>query len=138
MYAGGYLLPASSVKYVLHIEERKGLGYLIEEPNIESKQFSLHLAPNEENVFVTKMPAGPYHIRTLEPLGYKEATVLLGIRFTVAAGRTTYIGRLTFEIPEKLPLAKGIPKGFASLQHTMRIEDAQEATIESIRNADKC
>ena len=131
-----FLVPASGLKYLLHIEELKGIRYLIEEPNIQSKQFDLRLAPNEENVFVTTLPAGPYHIRTLEPLGYTEATVLLGIRFTVTSGRTTYIGRLTFDVPEKLPLAKGIPSGSAHLPYTMKIEDAQKATIESIRSTD--
>ncbi len=130
-----FLVSASKVKYALHIEELKGLGYLVEEPNVLAKQLSLRLAVGQEKTFVTKLSAGPYQVRTLEPLGYKEATVLLGIRFDVAPGRTTYIGRLVFEVPEKLPLAKGIPEGLASLPHTMRIEDTQEATIESIRDA---
>jgi len=126
------LRPARSIGYSLEVGVPRDIRSIMEKPIAIDKQFLLNIEPDEEKIFVTRMPAGPHVFDRLVPRGYEEAATLLGIRFSVAPGTTTYIGRVIFDLPEKLPLL--LPQGFYSLKFTTQVEDAQEATIDSIRS----
>lgn len=128
-----FLVPAQGIRYSLEGGAARDTRSIMEKPISLERDFSLDVVPGEEKVFVTTMPAGVHAFHSLVPRGYEEAAARLGIRFTVTPGRATYIGRIIFDLPEKLPLGKGLPKGFYSLQFTIHVEDAQEATIDSIR-----
>ena len=133
--ASAFLVSARRIRYSLEAGASRDTRSIMEQPITLKKRYSLTIAPDIEKVFVTRMPAGPHVFDRLVPRGYEEAAALLGIRFTVAPGAATYIGRLVFEFPEELPLSKGMPQGLYSLQPTIRIEDAQDATVDSIRGA---
>lgn len=126
------LRPARSIGYSLEMGVARDIKSIMEKPIAFEKRFLLNIEPDQEKIFVTRMPAGPHVFDRLVPRGYEEAAALLGISFSVAPGATTYIGRVIFDLPEKLPLL--LPQGFYSLKFTIQVEDAQEATIDSIRS----
>lgn len=130
-----FLVSAQSIRYSLEGGASRDTRSIMEKPITLERDFLLDVVPGEERVFVTKMPAGAHAFHRLVPKGYEEAAAALGIVFTVTPGRATYIGRIIFDLPEKLPLSKGLPQGSYSLQFTIKVEDAQEATITAIQSA---
>lgn len=132
--ASMFLVPAHSLHYSLDSGPQRNTRAIIEKPIAGEMRHSISVQPGKEEVFVTRMAAGPHVFFRLVPRGYEDAAGLLGIRFTVAPGTTTYIGRVILDLPEKLPLASGLPKGMYSLRPRILIEDAEQATLDSIRN----
>ena len=133
--APSFLVSAQSIRYSLEGGASRDTRSIMEKPITLERDFFLDVVPGEERVFVTKIRAGAHVFHRLVPKGYEEAAASLGIGFTVTPGRATYIGRLIFDLPEKLPLKKGLPQGFYSLQFAITVEDAQEATITAIQSA---
>ncbi len=127
-----FLVPAQDIRFSLEGGTYRDTKAVIEDPISLEQDFSLDVAPGREIVFVMKMNAGAHGFFRLVPKGYEEATGRVGIRFTVIPGQVTYIGRVTFDVPEQLPLSKGLPKGFYSLRPVIQVDDALAATIASI------
>jgi hypothetical protein len=134
--ASVFMVPARSIRFSLEAGVPRDIKSIMERPIALEKGFLLNVVPGEEKTFVTRMPAGPHVFVRLVPRGYEESAAPIGIRFSVVPGTTTYIGRVIFEVPEKLPLGKGMPAGFYSLKPAIRIEDAQDATIGSLKGSD--
>lgn len=130
-----FLVPARSLHYSLESGPQRNTRSIVEKPIAGELRRSLRIEPGREEVFVTRMAAGPHVFFRLAPQGYEDAAAELGIRFTVMPGTTTYIGRVILDLPEKLPLGSGLPKGLYSLKPGILIEDAEQATLDSIRNS---
>lgn len=97
------------------------------------EKLSMDLTPDRERTFLISLPAGPYYMWRLRTRGYEETgTAQIGIRFSVHPGKATYIGRVVFEIPEKLPFNSPVT-GTTWLKPRIQIENGQEVTLESIR-----
>lgn len=77
----------------------------------------------EEEVFVTRIPAGDYHFWKLFQPGFSSATAKTNVQFRVQPGKTTYIGRLVVEFPP----------GFitASTRFLLRVENAKASALDS-------
>lgn len=129
-----FLVPAGSLRYSLEAGPRRNTRDIIEKPIAGEMHLSLLLRPGKEEVFMTRLAAGPHVFFRLLPQGYEDAAGPLGISFTVAPGTTTYIGRVILDLPGQLPLASGMPKGLYSLRPRILIENAEQATLDSIRS----
>jgi hypothetical protein len=76
----------------------------------------------DEEVFLTKMPAGNYHFFKLVGTGFSSAEKEIEIGFDVRAGKTAYVGRLGIEFPSGL-ITIMTPIG-------MRVEDAKQDCVD--------
>jgi len=129
-----FLVSAGSLRYSLDAGPQRNTRAIFEKPIAGESPSSLLVQPGKEEVFMTRMPAGPHVFFRLVPRGHEDAAGSLGIRFIVAPGATTYIGRVILDLPDKLPLGGGMPKGLYSLRPKILIEDAEQATLDAIRN----
>ncbi len=77
----------------------------------------------EEEVFVTRMPAGDYRFGRLYQPGFSSLTAKTNIQFRAQPGKTIYIGRLVVEFPP----------GFitTSTRIQLRVEDAKASTLDA-------
>jgi hypothetical protein len=130
--APSFMVSAQKIQYSLEGGAFRDTQSVIEHPIDLERDFSLDITPGEEKVFVMKLSAGPHDFHHLVPRGYEEASAALGVRFTVTPGGVNYIGRILFDVPERAPLGKGLSKGSYSLPFTLRVEDAQDATMASV------
>lgn len=80
----------------------------------------------DEEVFLTKMPAGEYHFYKLVQPGFSSFEAEIDVPFEVLAGKTVYVGRLVIEFPEGL-ITTG--SGFR-----VRVEDARSACVQRAEN----
>ncbi|MBA5865472.1 MAG: hypothetical protein GDA67_02115 [Nitrospira sp. CR1.3] len=83
-------------------------------------RYELDAKPKEERIFVARVAAGNYLIRTFRHEGMSAMGGQLDVRFSVAPGKTHYIGRLILDVPRRVTL--GSP-------YTYKVEDARETTL---------
>lgn len=77
----------------------------------------------EEEVFVTRMPAGDYLFWKLYQPKFSTFTVKTNIQFKVLPGKTTYIGKLVVEFPPEFLNV------YTRIQ--LRVEDAKASALNS-------
>jgi hypothetical protein len=82
----------------------------------------------EEAPFVTKLLAGEYvFVDMVSPSIMGTLRAPIRVPFRVHPGKTTYIGRLLIEMPQKMDVkVPGIPQG---MNYSVRVEDAQQSTV---------
>ncbi len=103
--------------------EYPAFSILAEKYDDPTKEYIIHAEPDQEVVFVTKMPAGDYHFhRISKPI--RSLSVRTDIPFTVHAGKKVYIGRLVIVLPARLSSTSRI---------ILKVRDAKESTIASAR-----
>jgi hypothetical protein len=77
---------------------------------------SITVTPGAERVFAAKLPAADYEVFEVRQT-FTRLRAEVGARFTVRAGRTTYVGRLVLLLPSRS--RAGMPIG-------MRVEDREQ------------
>ncbi len=112
---------ASELDWSVSIEE-VGLGF-----NPFATTYSIPAKPGKEEVFIKKLPAGSYNMLRVQPVGPFAPNLYLSlvVNFKVKPRQTSYIGKLSVNLPSRITL--GSPVRFDIL-------DAQDETIEKLRS----
>jgi hypothetical protein len=89
-------------------------------------RYSLRATPEQEAVFIKKLPAGQYQVEKVMKEGFTNLELKLkGVTFRVAPGQTTYIGKLTLQFPSRI--MTGTPV-------RVSVRDTQQETTEALRD----
>lgn len=83
-------------------------------------RYELAVTPGEERIFVARLPAGDYLIKSFLYEGLSVIGGDLGLIFSVAPDETRYIGRLALDVPRRVTM--GTP-------YTYTVEDARDAAF---------
>ena len=89
----------------------------------------------EEELFVTKMPAGVYAFWKLYQPGFSNFTQRTDVYFKVHPAAVTYIGKLVIEFPPGL-ISSSPPDPFTGrtgLKFQLKVEDAKAPTLDRAR-----
>jgi hypothetical protein len=90
------------------------------------KEYRLDAKGGDERMFIARLRAGPYLVRS-----FQQAKVIglggdLDVVFTVMAGQVRYIGRLVVDVPLKMTRGK---------DYRFALEDARESTLARVSAA---
>ena len=89
-------------KFKLVAKSTKDTG-LMSSLSTSGFEYAIQASRNgEEEVFVTRMPAGNYQFWKFYQPGFSTFTMKTNIQFKVQPGKSTYIGRLVVEYPPGL------------------------------------
>lgn len=91
--------------------------------------YSISAKPGNEEVFIKKLPPGNYNIRRAVPAGFfglsSNHYVSLDIYFTVEPQKSSYIGKLVVNVPDRIMLGSRV---------RVAISDSQEETVARLRS----
>lgn len=113
---------AGDSEYGVSVNERPSGA--IDPAAIFKTTYRFEVKPEQEFTFLKKLPAGMYHVSRVEQLGFSNLYVSLSKTFTVTAGRTTYIGRLTMVLPDRI-------RAYSSVR--TKVTDAQDETVGALK-----
>jgi len=88
--------------------------------------YIIRAAPEKEEVFIKKLPAGDYQIEKIQKEGFTNLELNLRVNFDVTPKQTTYIGKFTVQFPDRVRMGSPV---------RTNVEDAQEETTEKLKSA---
>lgn len=97
---------------------------LISQSGFNPLNYIINAAPEKEQTFIKKLPAGDYRIHKIEKQGFTNLELNLDVTFKVTPKQTTYIGKLVVQFPERIRAGSPV---------RMNVGDAQQATTDALK-----
>jgi len=88
-------------------------------------KYLFRATPEKEEIFIRKLPAGTYQIEKIQKEGFTILEWSLRVSFTVTPKQTTYIGKFTVQVPDRIRMGSPV---------RMNVADAERETTELLKN----